>query len=282
MSILYSIKEAFAGFSKARVSTFITIFSSFFLIFLMAVFGILSSNVYRMANMLNASYDMQVFLANTLTSAEIQELQQNLRQNAEIKEIRYISKEEAAKEFKQAFGEDIFDALDENPLPASFVILLHENSPAKKSAEKFAQELQARPQIDEVVLHQQSLDSLLKFSRLSRIVLYALFALVFLGSFFLISNTIRLIIIARSPVIDTMKLVGATNAFIRRPFIIQGLLQGLLGGALASLLLFVCLQAAALQWPGMILVPRFYYIFLIGSGLAFGLIGSVFAVKRFL
>ena len=282
MSILYSIKEAFAGFSKARVSTFITIFSNFFLIFILATFAILSSNVFRIVDVLNANDDMQAYLANTLSNAEIKNLKKELEENADIQEARYISKEDAANEFKKVFGDDIFDALEENPLPASFVILMNEKSRATLNLQRFAHELQQRVEIDEVVLHQESLETLVRFSRTSRIMLYALFVMVFVGSLFLISNTIRLIIMARRPLIDTMQLVGATNAFIRRPFIIEGILQGVLGSLGATLLVFMLMKVIALQWPGLILISTFAYFLLILSGLFFGYVGSMIAVKRFL
>jgi len=282
MSILYSIKEAFAGFSKARVSTFITIFSNFFLIFILATFVILSSNVFRIVDVLNADYDMQAYLANTLSDADIAGLKNELQQIADVQEVRYISKEDAAKEFKKMFGDDIFDALGDNPLPASFVILIKKDSRTKLHVQRFADDLQQKNEIDEVVLHQEALDALVKFSRISRIVLYALFVIVFLGSLFLISNTIRLIIMARRPLIDTMQLIGATNAFIRRPFIIEGVLQGLLGGLGAALLVFMLMKIVALQWPGLILMPRHIYFLLILSGVFFGYVGSMIAVKRFL
>ena len=282
MSILYSIKEAISGFSKARISTVITIFSSFFLISILAIFAILSTNVYRIANILNANYDMQLYLSNILSDVEIQTLLNELKENPDIKDVNYISKQQAAAEFMKAFGEDVFDALEENPLPSSFVVSLYENSESKRDANVFAARLQERPEIDEVVLHQQSLDTLLKFSKISRIVLYALFVLVFTGSFFMISNTIRLIILARRPLIDTMQLVGATNSFIQRPFIIQGILQGFLGGAGAALLIYIAMKIIALQWPGLILISSNFYLLLMFAGIFFGFVGSLFAVKRFL
>ncbi len=282
MTLFYSIKEAISGFSKARLSTFITIFTIFFLLFILAVFAILSSNVYRIVNVLNANYDMQVYLSNTLTDAEIESLNREFRQMPGVKEVRFISKEAAASEFKQVFGEDIFDALEENPLPASLVILMNEDTKVKLNLEKIAKDLQKRPEIDEVVLHQDAFNALVKFSRISRIVLYTIFVIVLAGSLFMISNTIRLIILARRPIIDTMQLVGATDAFIRRPFIIEGVLQGFLGGGAAAFLVYLLMQLVALQWPGLILLPNYFYAMLLLAGVLFGLVGSLFAVKRFL
>jgi len=142
--------------------------------------------------------------------------------------------------------------------------------------------LQDRPQVDEVIMQQNAINALVRFSSVSRIVLYILLLLVFFGSLFVISNTIRLIIFARQQIIDTMKLVGATDNFIRRPFIFQGLIQGALGGLFAFLFIYIILKIVDLQWPGLIFTPGWMYWGILSTGLLFGYIGSLFAIRRFL
>ncbi len=279
MSVVYSLKEAFSGFAKARISTVITVFSVFFLLFILGIVAILTANVSRLVTVLNANDDLQVFLANTLTDEEIEQFRNELTGLENIVQVDYISKENAAAQFKKEFGEDIFDALDENPLPASFLIQLKEDG---GSADRFAKNLEGRSEVDEVVMQQGAINALVKFSSVSRIVLYVLLFLVFLGSLFMISNTIRLIILARQQIIDTMKLVGATDVFIRRPFIFQGIFQGVLGGFFAFLLLFVILKIIEFQWPGLLLTPNWMFGGIMGTGLLFGYTGSMFAIKRFL
>jgi cell division transport system permease protein len=274
--MVYSVKEAFSGFAKARISTVITVF---FLLFILGVVAILSVNVNRLVTVLNANHDLQVFLANTLSEEEIARFRAELVSTEGVFRVDYISKDDAADEFKQEFGEDIFDALEENPLPASFVIQLNDEG---ASTDRFAKILQDRPEVDEVVMQQNAINALVKFSSVSRIILYVLLFLVFLGSLFMISNTIRLIIFARQQIIDTMKLVGATDSFIRRPFIFQGVIQGVLGGFLSFLLIYLILKVVDLQWPGLIFTPGWMYWGILCTGLLFGYIGSLFAIRRFL
>ncbi|MBN1479837.1 FtsX-like permease family protein [candidate division KSB1 bacterium] len=282
MSLLYSIKEAFAGFAKARVSTAITVFTVFFLLLILSLVVILSFNMNRLVTVLNAKYDLQIFLANTITEVEIKQLKNELIDMDGVINVDYISKEAAAAEFKKEFGDDIFDALEENPLPASFSIQLSDDTNNRTSVDTIAAQLEKRPEIDEVVLNQGALNILVKFSSISKIVMYVLAFFVFLGSFFMISNTIRLIIIARQQIIATMKLVGATNAFIRRPFILEGMLQGLLGGLIAFCIIYAVVNLLNVQWPGLLVVPQPIYWGIIVAGLFFGFVGSQFAMKRFL
>lgn len=282
MSLIYSAKEAAAGFAKARVSTVITIFSVFFLLFILGIVVIVTFNINRLVDVLNANQDVQVFLANTITNEEIDLLRADVLEMDGVKSIDYISKEEAAAEFKKEFGDDIFDALEENPLPASFIIRLDEDDKRPSIVDDLAKRLERRPEIDQVIKQQGTLNVLVQFSSVSRIVLYILLLLVFLGSLFMISNTIRLIILARQQIINTMKLVGATDAFIRRPFLFEGMFQGLLGGVLAFLLLYFIISLINLQWPGLLYVPKTIYLGIIGTGLFFGYAGSQLAIRRFL
>jgi cell division transport system permease protein len=282
MNLVYGIKEAFSGFAKARLSFAITVFTVFFLLFILGVVATLTLNMNRLVTVLNANHDIQVFLANTLNDAEIEQLKNELIRTENVKSVQYISKEDAAAEFKREFGDDIFDALDENPLPASFIIQMGDDNQQNSQIDEFAKLLQERPEVDEVVLQQEALNTLVKFSGVSRIIMYVLLFLVFLGSLFMISNTIRLIIIARQTIIDTMKLVGATSAFIRRPFLIEGIVQGTLGGFFSAFLLFLIFNIVNLQWPGLIVLPNWLSVAIIGTGLVFGYIGSQVAIKRFL
>ena len=79
-----------------------------------------------------------------------------------------------------------------------------------------------------------------------------------------------------------MKLVGATNAFIRRPFLIEGILQGLLGGGLVVVVLLMIFKVINWQWPGLVYIPNELYGMILLTGLLFGFVGSIFAIKRFL
>ncbi|MDZ7369975.1 MAG: ABC transporter permease, partial [candidate division KSB1 bacterium] len=113
-------------------------------------------------------------------------------------------------------------------------------------------------------------------------VILAAFFLVLAGSLFMVSNTIRLIIYGRRSIIETMKLVGATHGFIKRPFLIEGMLQGVIGGGIAAALLWAVWKIIEWRWPGFVFVPNEIIIGAPLTGLIFGLIGSWWAVKRYL
>lgn len=280
--LIYSFKEAFSGFSKARISTAITVFTIFFLIFVLSIFVVLSLNVQRLVNVLNAKHDLQVFISNAFTENEASALRAKIASMDQIVAIVYISKEEASREFRREFGADIFSLLEENPLPASFVITLKDKFVGQEAIRQFIKRLEAEEGIDEVLYQRGPIDALLRFSRISKTVSLIVFSLVLLGSLFMVSNTLRLIIIARKSIIDTMKLVGATSSFIRRPFLIEGMLQGVTGGFTAAFILWVSLKIINWQWPGVISAPNELYAGAILVGFLFGLFGSLFAVKRYL
>ena len=102
------------------------------------------------------------------------------------------------------------------------------------------------------------------------------------GSIVLISNTIKLIIFSRRTIIEIMKLVGATRTFIRRPFVVEGVVQGLSGGILAALFYYLIFKVIKLEIPGLILIDQRIYSILILLGFLFGLLGSIFALRKFL
>ena len=179
-SWIYSIKEAFSGFAQARFSTFITVFAIFFLILILSIFAVLTLNVNRIMNVLNANYDIQVFLSNTISAAERQSLEKKIHDLDGVTHVQFISKEEAAQEFKKEFGEDIFDVLEENPLPASFVVSLEEGFRSRASVEQLGRQLEDELGIDEVVYHQAAFNVLIQFSHVSKTVMGVLFFLVLL------------------------------------------------------------------------------------------------------
>jgi len=171
--------------------------------------------------------------------------------------------------------------LEENPLPSSFTIKLSEQYQTEPGIKTVAQKLEGLEGIDEVQYHSEALGLLTRYSKVAYIVTSVLLLLVILGSLFVISNTIRLVVIARKDIIYTMRLVGATNRFIGRPFVIEGIIQGFLGGFFAFIFSYFIVGIVHLRWPGLVFVKPHYLFVLIGAGLLFGYISSKFALKRY-
>ncbi len=282
MSIIYSIKEAFSGLRRAKVSFFISVFTISFLLFMIGIFGIFTLNVNQLIKVLHAKFDIQIFLSNVLDDTEIAKVGSIISSMEQVEKVIFISKDAAAQEFQKEFGSELFSMLEENPLPSSFTIKLAEKYQTEDGIKTVAQKLEGLEGIDEVQYHSEALGLLTRFSKIAYIITTILLLLVITGSLFVISNTIRLIVIARKDIIYTMRLVGATNRFISQPFIIEGIIQGLLGGIFAFLISYLIVEIVHLRWPGIVFVKPDYLFVLIVAGLLFGYISSKFALKRYL
>jgi len=282
MRVFYSIKEAFAGLSRAKVSFFISVFTISFLLFIIGIFGIFTLNVNQLIKVLHAKVDIQVFVSNVLDDTEIAKLGSIMSSMEQVEKVEFISKEAAARQFQEEFGNELFSMLEDNPLPSSFTIKLSEKYHSAEEIKAFAKELERQNGVDEVQYPGEALDLLTRFSKIAYIINAILLFIVILGSLFVISNTIRLVVIARKDIINTMRLVGATNRFISQPFIIEGIIQGLLGGIIAFIFSYIIIKAVNLRWPGIVFVKTDYLFILIAAGLIFGYISSKFALKRYL
>jgi len=279
---MYSIAEGLRGLKRAKFSASISIFTIFLSLVIIAVFLIFIFNVHAIVGQIQSRMELEVFIDNSFTEEQIQELYRQINQLTGIEDVRYISKEKAAEIFKQQFGHDVFEILDDNPLPASFQIIL---KPQFRSADKvqmvFDQILKFEG-IDEIIYRHDLLALLEKYMHIFLILIIIIGSLLALSSIILVSNTIKLIILSRKKIIDIMKLVGATQSFIRRPFLVEGIIQGALGGALAALFFYVLFRIINIEIPNLILIDQRIYILLLILGLFFGLSGSIIALRKFL
>ena len=282
MSVWYTIRESLEGFRRARMAAAITTFTVAFALVLMALVYIVASNLGRVVLNLRARVQMEAFLDPSLTDQEAQKIEDRIRAVAGVEQVEFVSKEKALLEFEREFGEDIFSVLHDNPLPASFRIRLKPEFQRSDLAKRVADAVGQIEGVDEVVYRG---DVLALLDRYMGIVLLggAVFGfLIGLGSVLLISNTIRLAILTRANVIEIMQLVGATNSFIRRPFVLEGMLQGTLGGLLAALTLYALVRAANLEIPNLVVVDRRLYLVVVLVGWLLGALGSAVAVRKFL
>jgi cell division transport system permease protein len=278
----YILSEAFDGLRRTWLSSLISIVIITFLLILLGIFGVLEVSVDHIVDVLNAKMDIQVFISEVLHNDEIEQLQSDIRNIGGIKDVSLHSKEQAAEEFRQKFGKEIFDILQDNPLPASFTITLNENQRSARKIESVAKQLQKMRGIDEVLYHNQVLSLLANYSHTAKLVLTVLILFVSLGSFFIVANTIRLIIVAKQQIIKTMRLVGATKKYIRRPYLLEGMLQGIIAGIGAAFFLYLLTKIVNFQLPGLIFISDYFFVAIVLIGFIYGLIGSLLAIKRFL
>ncbi len=175
---------------------------------------------------------ISVYLKPGSTKGDADALGTRLKSDPRIGQVRFVSREQALKELKTTEGlADVVDALDHNPLPDAFVVQARDSDPENLAA--LAQELRRAPSVAHVQADAVWARRLTSLARLGRLAVLLLAALLAFGLIAVTFNTIRLQILTQRDEIEVSKLIGATDAFIRRPFLYLGLLQGLAGGALA-------------------------------------------------
>ncbi len=282
----YVIREGFSGFKRAKLSTTISILTISISLILLGTFAIIFANMHKIADALKREVQIEVFLLDDITEAQRSRMNDSIRSLPGVDGVSFISKDDAADIFKEQFGEDIFSVLDFNPLPASFRISLkpeyvHTDSVAAIAA--FAEELEGT----ESVQYRQTLLAMLT-DRIQTVigVSIGVGTLLAISAIFLVSNTIRLTIYAKRKLIQTMKLVGATKGFIRKPFLLEGFVQGVCGGIAAILFIYVILYFIRKNVSEHLFVLGEYeilfYAAVLVTGSILGLLGSAVSIRRFL
>lgn len=195
----------------------------------------LLANLQSMTHGITVSAQVSVFLAMDASPSDRESLEKRLRAEAGVKDVKFVSRAAALEELRQRAGlGDIVATLRDNPLPDAFVITLSDNNAER--ADSLAAGVRTLPKVTHVQLDSawvRRVDALVRLARTAIAVLAALLSVALVAVTF---NTIRLQILTLREEIVVSKLVGATNAFIRRPFFYYGGLQGALGGVLALLL----------------------------------------------
>jgi cell division transport system permease protein len=236
---------------------------------------------------------LSVFLQKNTHTKQAEEFRARWAQNPKVAEAIYISPEQGLVEFKQESGlAGLVDHLDNNPLPAVVIIKPKLDSQTPKILEALQQALKADPLVEEVSLDLQWVKRLHQFIDLAKRIVFGLSALMALGVLLVISHTVRMAIDQRRDEILVVKLVGATDAYVRRPFLYTGLWYGLGGGLLAVLLLLMgfyglsqpvadlaVLYQSQFRLEGLGLIGSLGLILLTGL---IGLIGAWLAVARHL
>ncbi len=282
MNMHYFFQEMLAGIRQSKGSFIFSIFSVTFLLILIGFVTLVSANLEYFFKFIHEQMQIQAYLSNTLTEEQILKLKERILQLEYVDKIEYISKDVAAQTLQKEFGRELFNLIGENPLPSSFTIGLKEKYRNEQALQTAAAAIQKEAGIEEVVYQNQAI---LKFSRYlevaSRISLFLL-AFLTLGSLVVIANNIRSVILARRHIIYTMQLVGATPTYIRVPLYLEGAFQGAVGGFFASCFLYGLVWILEQQMPMKVHGAPVQNFVLVFVGIGFGLLGSFWAIRRYL
>lgn len=286
MQLGYLLKEGLSGFRRAKLSMVAAVFTICISLLLLSFFSILLINANRVVEGLRDKVELEIFLADYLSKEETSALHAQVAALEGVREVRYVSKEEAAEIFRQEFGEDIHRVLDFNPLPASFKVFLKDGYKNVAGAEKVYEATKAMKGVEDVIYRKSLLEMLDQRAQTFLWLALGIGVFIAVSAIFLVANTIRLAIYAKRKIIQTMKLIGATRMFIRIPFILEGLLQGLLGGMFAAAIVFVALQYLgqflSIQLTDLVSVDQATYGIIVAVGCLLGILGSVLSIRRFI
>ena len=289
-TIEYYFREVFLSMIRKRWMTFASIGTVTVSLFVLGVFLILVLNMTKMATSLESQVQISAYLLDGLTAEETKEVEKITREISTVARVEYVSKAQALKTLQERLGDQkkILDALgDSNPLPNYFLVTVKNSSDVKRTAEVIAEIFG----VEEVKYGQDVATNLFELTHLVRVFGLILMAILALATVFIISNTIRLTVFARRKEIAIMKYVGATDSFIRWPFVLEGILLGFIGGSVSAIILrsfysamtekiYATLAFLPLieQFPFM----NYLSLFLIVSGMLVGILGSTISLKKFL
>ena len=227
---------------RRLVSAYLSSVISISLVLLLVGFSsLLMVNAGSVSRYFKENMKVSVMLKQNVSEAKAFAYLEKLGGERFIKSVDYVSREQGIREMKELLGDDFLDVFETAPIPISIELSLAADFVSADSLEMIKADLMDSPLVDEVVYQRPLVDALNQnISRISLVMSVLITALLFI-SFVLISNTMRLSVFARRFTIHTMQLVGATPAFIRRPFLIQGLFQGLFAAMLAIIYLLIFL-----------------------------------------
>jgi cell division transport system permease protein len=249
--------------------------------FLLSIFALVTVNLYQMANELDEKIEIIAFLEER---ADIDVLKANIPKINGVKEVIYVSSEKAlaALQSEMSGSKEVLKVFEENPLPASLRIKLDPAFRNTRGLGEISQKVMLLKGVDETIYGGELVDQLKRTTRIITLFDAALLLIITLSVIFVIFQTIKLTIFARSVEIEIMKLVGAADSFITIPFVFEGMVQGLLGGFIAFVLLVITVRVGSFFFQ----VPAFpKSMFLFGNlacGMIFGIIGSAIALRKFL
>ncbi|MDR1347890.1 MAG: permease-like cell division protein FtsX [Prevotellaceae bacterium] len=264
-----------------------SIISMSLVLFLLGMAGLFYINANQVTKYFRDSIYIDVYLNDGLKESDISQFRKQVDIMPYTRETKYISKEDAAKNFEKEMGKDFLTILDGNPLPESIEIWISATYSSIDSISVIQQQLESMYQV-ESVKYEKSILSLVN-SNINKInLIMAVFILLLLFvSIVLINHTIRLSVYAKRFAIHTMKLVGATRYFISKPFLFQSVLRGIISGLIAIIILHVTIYALQSEFSDIIefadtetMLVLLFGILLLGIGINY--VSTYFAVRKYI
>ena len=286
----YIVRETMISLKRNSWMSFASIGTVAVSLFVLGMFLILVVNMNRMVASLESQVEISVYIRDEVSDSGIHALEERITQMQGVESVKYVDRETAMKRFRERLGDQQFllDSLGEtNPLPNSFEVRILRPDMVRTAAEAIAE----MPGVETAKYGQDVVEHLFDITRLVRLFGLALMFVLAMATLFIISNTIRLTVFARRKEIAIMKYVGATDWFIRWPFLLEGIVLGCLGGIVAAIVLRGAYRVIAAKiydtlafFPLLPENPFLHYVTaaILVCGMFVGALGSTISLKKFL
>lgn len=291
--LAYSIKESFSQMWRNKGMYFTTIAAMTAMMLILGLFFVAFVNVNMFTQEIEKDYNVvQVYMADENDEAANTGVEQQLQMLTGVDSLEFVSKDQALDNLRERWGENAYllDNLKKNPLPDSYMVYVND----KDSASSVATAAETIEGVDDVVFYQDTIDKLAKVTHF--IELGSMICMVFLVvvSIIIVANTIKLTVFNKAKEIGIMKYLGATNSFVRAPFVLSGMFIGIFSSLISTGLIYLIytkiinlLGADIAKIVSVSLVPAMDLIWVIlatfaGLGVGIGIIGSFISIARFL
>jgi cell division transport system permease protein len=286
----YHFNQSLKSVARNRMMSIASITTVMATLLVLGVFYVTMSNANFAMKNVGSTVEIKVFLKDNLDNNQMKVIEKTAKGSAGVTDVVYETKEEALENFKKQLGEnaEVVEGIDANKvMPASYIIKMD----GPQYVDGVVEKLKGMEGIDKINDARPVMELLIKITNFVKTVGLALMIVLFIVSIFLISNTIKLTVSARKNEIGIMKYIGATNWFIRWPFVIEGILLGIIGAVISGIIvsygygavsqmLIKDLKIIKLIKPGDI-VPGMIAMF-VCLGAALGSIGSIISMRKFL
>jgi cell division transport system permease protein len=282
--MLRVFKEALLGFTRAKTMSLFAVIATGFSLFTLGLFMLVLLNLNTLIRRLEDKVEVVVYLKDDADMAAVGVAIEDLSRAVGVDQVRYLSKDEALERFRADLGpdSDLLQDLENNPVPASLSITMKSGFRDTLHVKQVADQAESLIFVEEVDYGREWLRRMDLFKHIFSVLGAAAGTLLALVAVILISTAIKIAIFSRSKEIFIMKIVGATNGYIRRSFLIEGFLKGALGGSVAAGMIYAVSEVFSRKVIQITRFPDDYYLLTVLAGVLMGLVGSWISLGRHL
>lgn len=293
LRIGYNIRQALQQIWRNKGMSTASVFAITAMLLILGLFFVITVNINLFTEMLKNNYnEVEVFLNDDVKKSDAEDIMKKIDAEPGVKSSAYRSKTEAMKIMKARWGENsyLLDSLGDNPLPSSIVVTVDSMS----TADNVIKMVKGTDGVEDVKYYQDTVKKLTKITNFLKLAAMIIMVFLIIVSIVVVSNTIKLTVFARAKEIEIMKYIGATNWFIRGPFLIEGILIGVISSAVSAVATFFIyreiISLVGKQFMTIMsspLVPAGYLsvnliLIFLAIGVSIGACGSIVSMRKFL